>query len=90
MTRRWVITGYDSQTETFSTTIAGNAASDDLIKRMIQTLAARHLNDIEVIEALNPVTQSTLLEVRADQGATRPTFMCGENPYYVAVLEQEF
>lgn len=84
---KWIIEGFDGVERTFRTTVDGNIATEAVVGRMLQALAARHLTEAETVEALNAGEQG-LLEVRRDRGSPQLTLSCGENPHYTARLIQ--
>src|SRR3954454_4086447 len=84
----WEIKGYDGSNELFSSRVSG-VLSNDEIATLLQRLAARHLNEQEVISAClrrNDPNYSALLHANIDASSSRGVIISvGQNPHYAGI-----
>lgn|GEM_PF-848668 len=84
--RYWRIRGYDSSELLFDETVRLGLFTENGIRRLLQTLAAKEgLSHSEIVGAYarrGTLGSNDHLEVHKD--FSQPTWMCGSNPHFVA------
>lgn len=81
----WRIEGYKSTTKLFEYRIPQRELDESGLKRLLELLAARHLEPDELIPSA--MGKSALLEVQSDTTrGNRLTYWVGTDPHYVAGL----
>jgi|GEM_PF-3633667 len=81
MFSKWTITGYDGVEPFYEVEVT---ISEARAREVIRLLAARHLTDDKIVQALTS-KGNVLLEITRNEGGAY-ALSCGENPYYTARL----
>jgi hypothetical protein len=91
----WEIIGYDSTTRIFRTEVPVGLITPDKLNELLRILAAKYgsLTDEEIIGSLlkrGTRRHRVHLDVHRsnDDVRRRTTYMCGENPHFVARLRE--
>jgi hypothetical protein len=87
----WKIAGYDGAKTVFEQSIPEGSLSEPEMETLLQRLAARHLNDGEVVAASlrkNSAGYRTDLEIRKNQGGRYCLMTSGSGAHYTAVIEE--
>ena len=84
--RYWHIEGYNSTTKIFNKKVKVGCFSENKIKSLLMTLAAKAgLNFNEIVGAYakkNTKISNELLSIQKD--GSYPVYMCGDNPHFLA------
>jgi hypothetical protein len=91
----WEIIGYDSTTEIFRTEVPVGLITPDKLNELLRILAAKYgnLTDEELVGSLRKrgtrrYRAHLVVHRSNDDARRRITYMCGENPHFVARLRE--
>lgn len=87
--RYWKIAGYDGEKQTFEKILPAGSLSESQVILLLQRLAAKHLDDEEIVSASlrsKAPGYRSLLEPQRGRGGRRPTISVEAGRTYVAAV----